>query len=116
MYDLVVTGGTVVTPTGVQELDVAVRGEQVAAIGAPGSFPEAARMIDAHGQIVIPGGIDPHAHYDINFMGTLSEGPDYAFAAAAGGTTTLVDFVFHESQADPYVTPMEAIEWKRERN
>ena len=64
MFDLVVTGGTAVLPSGVQAADIGVDGGKIAAIGAPGSLRSAGagRIIDAGNQIVIPGGVDPHIH------------------------------------------------------
>ena len=64
MFDLIIRGGEVVTPQGVVRCDVAVAGETIAAIAAPGALPaqSAKRVIDATGHIVMPGGIDPHVH------------------------------------------------------
>ncbi len=64
MLDIVVSGGLAVLPSGPQEADIGVTGEKIAAIGAPGSLAAlgAGRVVDAAGQIVIPGGIDPHVH------------------------------------------------------
>jgi dihydropyrimidinase len=64
MFDLIIRGGDVVTPQGVVRCDVAVAGETIAAIAAPNalSAESAARVIDATGHIVMPGGIDPHVH------------------------------------------------------
>ena len=64
MVDLVVRGDTVVTPQGVGAYDIAIAGEQIVAVAAHGSLPvpDGARLIDATGKIVMPGGIDPHVH------------------------------------------------------
>ncbi len=64
MLDIVVSGGTAVLPSGPETADIAVAAGRIAAIGAPGSLAAlgAGRVIDAAGQIVIPGGIDPHVH------------------------------------------------------
>src|ERR1700752_1424237 len=64
MVDLVVRGDTVVTPQGVGAYDIAIAGERIVAMAASGTFPvpEGARLIDATGKIVMPGGIDPHVH------------------------------------------------------
>src|SRR5206468_10983956 len=73
MYDLLVTGGTVATATITAPLDVAVQGERIAALGAPGSIgSEAQRIVDANGCIVLPGGVDPHWHYRLEFEGILT--------------------------------------------
>ena len=64
MLDIIIQGGEVVTPQGVIRCDVAIAGETIAALAAPGALPaqSAGRVIDANGCIVMPGGIDPHVH------------------------------------------------------
>jgi len=70
MFDIVVSGGTAVLPSGPEPADIGVTGDKIVAIGAPGSLAAipgsspgtAGRTVDATGQIVIPGGIDPHVH------------------------------------------------------
>ena len=67
MLDHLITGGTVVDGTGAAPrlADVAVRDGRIVAITPPGEVAEeAANVIDAAGQLVIPGVIDPHTHYD----------------------------------------------------
>src|SRR5579872_240772 len=98
MYDLLIVGGTVVTPTAADACDVAVDGETITAVAPAGSLgSEAKRVIDATGCYVIPGGIDPHVHYAMNFENIiLTEGPPYSFAAAIGGNTSVIDFAFQE--------------------
>lgn len=101
MVELVIRGDTVVTPHAVGPADVAIAGEQIVAVAAHGSLPvpEAARLIDATGKIVMPGGIDPHTHclwHVPNPDGTagVSQGPSVVGRAALhGGTTTILDFV-----------------------
>jgi dihydropyrimidinase len=95
---LIITNGTVVTPIGEMKTDVAIDGEKILGLGPKGSFPKAERVIDANGKIVIPGGVDPHSHYELSFMG---EKPPETWdigtsAAAIGGTTTTIDFALQE--------------------
>ncbi|MCA9490802.1 MAG: dihydropyrimidinase, partial [Myxococcales bacterium] len=66
---IVVRGGTVVTAEGEQRADVLVVDEKVAAVGPDVDAPAGARVIDASGAYVIPGGIDPHTHMELPFMG-----------------------------------------------
>ena len=105
MLDLIIRGGDVVTPQGVARCDVAIRGEAIAAVAAPGTLADATatRVIDAAGKIVIPGGIDPHVHMHHPWIlpdGTtlITKGPDHVGQAALwGGTTTLIDFAYWRS-------------------
>ena len=63
MLDLIIKGGQVVTPGGVGNWDIAVQGERIVFVAEPGTITdEATKTIDATGKIVIPGGIEPHAH------------------------------------------------------
>ena len=101
MFDIVVANGLAVLPTGAEPADIGVVSGKIAAIGAPGSLGPigAGRTVDAAGQIVIPGGIDPHVHcrWPIVVPGTtqhqMTEGPARVSEAALhGGTTTIIDF------------------------
>jgi dihydropyrimidinase len=108
--DLLIRGGTVVTPDGVGAQDVAVTGQTIAAIEAPGSMePEGARQIDAEGCLVLPGGVDPHVHYSLSFGPVTAESQDHSRAAALGGTTTVIDFALQEPPASLH----DAIEAKK---
>jgi dihydropyrimidinase len=57
--------------------------------------PTNCRVIDASGKYVIPGGIDPHTHFELEFGGTVSVDDFYhgTRAAVAGGTTTIIDVI-----------------------
>jgi dihydropyrimidinase len=101
MLDIVVSGGLAVLPSGPEWADIAIAGERIAAIGAPGSLAAIGtrRVVDAAGQIVIPGGIDPHVHcrWPIVVPGTVEHqltDPASVVSRAAlfGGTTTIIDF------------------------
>ena len=70
MLDLIIRGGEVVTPWGVGDWDVAVQGEKIVAVTSPGTLTDdVGRVIDATGKVVIPGGIEPHAHIASPIMG-----------------------------------------------
>ncbi len=100
-----IRGGTVVTAEGEARADVLVVGEQVAAVGADisGEVPAGAAVIDASGAYVMPGGIDPHTHMQLPFMGTVTSEDFFTgtAAAAAGGTTTIIDFAIPNPQQSP---------------
>jgi dihydropyrimidinase len=92
---LLITGGTVVGPTGRFAADVLVDGEKITALLAPGSgLAGGMETLDATGKLVIPGGIDVHTHMQLPFGGTFaSDTFDTGTKAAAfGGTTTIIDF------------------------
>jgi dihydroorotase len=88
-FDLVVRGGSVVTPDRMITADLGVRGGRVAAISD--ALPAGAREVDATGFAVLPGLIDAHVH--LREPGMV-EKEGFAFgtrAAAAGGVTTVFD-------------------------
>jgi len=86
--DTIVHGGQVVTASAVLDTAIAIRGEQIVALGPPDLLPPAERTIDATGKLVFPGAIDCHIHV----------GPEYddwkgvSIAAAHAGLTTLLAF------------------------
>ncbi len=91
-FDLVITGGTLVTAAEMFTAQVGIVGDKIAAIGRD---LEGARRIDAAGKLVLPGAVDPHVHLDIDAGATRSS-DDFetgTIAAACGGTTTIIDFV-----------------------
>src|ERR1700687_5109525 len=97
MVDLVVRGDTVVTPQGVGGYDIAIAGERIVPVAAKGSLPvsDGARLIDAGGKVVMPGGIDPHVHCKWHLPNPdgsagLTDPPDVVSKAAVHGGTTMM--------------------------
>src|SRR3989454_10858367 len=93
-FETILKNGTIVTATDTYTADVGISAEKIAAIAAGLSAENAAKVIDAAGLLVMPGGIDVHTHLDMPFGGTTSA-DDFesgTIAAAFGGTTTLIDF------------------------
>lgn len=91
---VIIKGGTVVTADNETRADVYIEGDTIKAIGPDLDTPSGARVIDAGGCYVMPGGIDPHTHMELPFMGTTASEDFFTgtSAAAAGGTTMIIDF------------------------
>lgn len=91
MTTTVIKNGTIVTADLTYKADVLIEGGQITAIG-PDLMGD--KVLDATGCYVMPGGIDPHTHLEMPFMGTYSA-DDFdsgTRAALAGGTTMVIDF------------------------
>jgi allantoinase len=86
-----VAGGTVATDYGVFPADLLIEGELVASIADPGSSDSADEVIDATGLIVMPGAIDPHAHFEDPGHTEREDFTTGTMAAAAGGITTVIE-------------------------
>ena len=98
---VLIKNGRIVTATDDFQGDVLIEGETILAVGKDlsGLLPAPAdTVIDATGLLVIPGGIDPHVHLDMPFMGTFSSDTHETGTRAAlfGGTTTVIDFVLQK--------------------
>jgi dihydropyrimidinase len=92
-YDLVLRGGTVATSAAIFPADVAIEGETIAAVGR--DLPRGANEIDARGKLVLPGGVDSHAHIEqVSAAGILNADTfeSATVSAAFGGTTTVISF------------------------
>ena len=63
-----------------------------------------AKTVDATGKFILPGGVDPHTHFDLPMFNTVSSDDHYTGhkAAAFGGTTTVLDFAVLEPQGFQY--------------
>lgn len=94
MRSYLIRGGTLITASEMFNADILIRGEKIIEIGQNISTPDA-EMIDASGKTIMPGGVDPHTHFDLPMFGTVSSDDHYTGhkAAAFGGTTTVLDFV-----------------------
>ncbi len=92
-----IKNGRIITATDDYIADILIKDETIVAIGK--NLPENAdKIIDASGKLVMPGGIDPHVHLDMPFMGTYSS-DNYETgtrAALFGGTTTVIDFILQK--------------------
>jgi N-acyl-D-amino-acid deacylase len=94
-WSLLIRNGSVIDGTGAaaRPADVAVEGDRIAAVG-PTLTGEAARVIDAAGQVVAPGFIDAHSHSDLFYFACPS-----AESKVRQGVTTEVVGMCSFSQA-----------------
>ncbi len=92
---VLIKGGTVVNADRTLRADVLCENGIIKAVGEGIDAPSGATVVDAGGQFVMPGGIDPHTHMQLPFMGTVTTEDFYSGTAAglAGGTTMIIDFV-----------------------
>ena len=97
-----IKGGTVVTAEQTFAADVLCRDGVIAAVGPNLDGGGSAEVIDASGCHVMPGGIDPHTHMELPFMGTVASEDFFSGTTAglAGGTTMIIDFVIPNPQQD----------------
>src|SRR6516165_7804687 len=103
-FDLIIRGGTVVLPqTDGVAADVAIGGEKIAAVLAPGTAVDAAETLDAAGKLVLPGVIDVHLHLghgkDIARPRVPEDATTETAAAATGGVTTFIPYLM---ATDPF--------------
>ncbi|MEC7884058.1 MAG: amidohydrolase family protein, partial [Chloroflexota bacterium] len=101
MLDLVIHGGTAVTPSGVGQFDIGIQGEKIVLVAAPDAISDEFKTsINATGRYVLPGGIEPHTHIATRVSeawagrpGVMTQSQETASQAAAhGGVTTYIDF------------------------
>lgn len=92
---IVVRGGTVVNADHSTRADILIDGGSIRAVGLDLEVPAGAEIVEADGALVMPGGIDPHTHMELPFMGTVTSEDFFSgtSAGAAGGTTMIIDFV-----------------------
>ncbi|MEK0084088.1 dihydropyrimidinase [Benzoatithermus flavus] len=100
MAAVLVRGGTVVNADRSFRADVLCADGKIVAVGEKIDAPTGAEVIDAGGAYVIPGGIDPHTHMEMPFMGTKAIEDFYSGTASAlaGGTTMIVDMCIPSPQ------------------
>jgi len=117
--DLCIHNARVVTPSGTIHGGVASTDGTITAVGGDASLPDADRTIDADGNYLIPGFIDPHVHWGLSrYEFEYHEGLEHDFetetrGAVHGGVTTVVNFLL---QPDPYLPDMEFFRRAGEEN
>jgi dihydropyrimidinase len=99
MTPILLRGGTLITADETTRADVLVQGETIAGVG-PDLPPAGAEVVDVSGMLLMPGGVDPHTHFELEMFDTVSSDDHYSGhkAAACGGTTTVMDFVVQPAE------------------
>jgi len=94
---VLIKNGRIITATDDYVADIFIEDEKVKIIGENLSV-KADKEIEASDKLIFPGGIDPHVHLDMPFMGTFSSDTHETGTRAAlfGGTTTVIDFVLQK--------------------
>lgn len=106
---LLIKNGKIVNDDGMEDLDVYIEDGVIKQVGRNLIIPGGTRTIDATGKLVMPGGIDPHTHFELEMMGAKAVDDFYkgTRAAVAGGTTTVIDYVLpqkNQSLLEAYAT------------
>ena len=99
---ILIKNGRIITAADDYIADILIEDEKIVAIGSPlwglGATEGVTQTIDATGKFIFPGGIDPHVHLEMPFMGTFSSDTYETGTRAAlhGGTTTVIDFILQK--------------------
>jgi dihydropyrimidinase len=112
--ELIIRNGLVVTAVGRTDADLRIRNGTITEIGRNLAAATGARVIDAAGMLVLPGGVDPHVHLTPTPTATTLKGADdytsASRAALAGGTTTIGNFINQAANTDLRATLADATE------
>ncbi|KAI6187332.1 Amidohydro-rel domain-containing protein [Aphelenchoides besseyi] len=108
---ILIRNGTVVNDDSMFRADVLCENGKITAVGLDITVPENCREVDATDRLILPGGIDPHTHFQMPFMGQVAcdDFEHGTRAALSGGTTMIIDFIIPSKQQ----TPLEAYtQWR----
>jgi D-hydantoinase len=97
--DTVIRNGTLVTADGMRAAGLAVDGGKVVAVGADENLPEAREVIDAEGNYILPGLLEPHMHLQDAYYKYEQLIESETKVAAGSGVTTIIPMLFR--RADP---------------
>lgn len=92
---LLIKNGMIVTAIDEFNGDIFIKNEKIVAIGKDLNY-SADKVVDATGKFVLPGGVDQHVHYSLDYKGEKVRGFETSKAAIVGGTTTVIEFINQE--------------------
>ncbi len=107
--DLIIRGGTVVSPDHMLPVSVAIAGERIVAVGHDDMMPPARAEMRADGLYLLPGAIDSHVHFRDPGYPNKETWKTGSAAAACGGVTT----VFEMPNTNPPTGTIEALRIKQ---
>ncbi len=110
---ILIKGGTIVTADHTWQADVYCEDGKISAIGENLDVAADTQIVDATNKYIMPGGIDPHTHMQLPFMGTVASEDFFTGtrAALAGGTTMIIDFVIPAPEQSPLEAWHQWREW-----
>jgi len=107
MKKILLKNAEIVNEKEVKEADILIKGEKIEGVGAPAFFSEIEaaediKAVDLKGKFIFPGIIDAHTHYSLHSRGTITDDDFWkgSNSAAAGGVTTVVDYIDFPEDAD----------------
>ncbi|MFW6266715.1 MAG: dihydropyrimidinase [Halanaerobium sp.] len=107
MKKILLKNAKLVDDQGIRKSDLLIEGEKIAAEEKRGFFEEDElkgefKVIDLSGKYIFPGIIDAHTHYSLHSRGTVTADDFYqgSIAAAAGGVTTVIDYIDFPEDGD----------------
>lgn len=100
---VLIKSGTIITASDTFRGDILIEGEKITTVASQIPEMEGMQVIDASGKLVMPGGVDAHAHFALPMFNTISSDDHYTGhkAAAFGGTTTVLDFIAQDEKHLP---------------
>ncbi|KJH47220.1 dihydropyrimidinase [Dictyocaulus viviparus] len=110
---LLIVNGTVVNEDAMFKADVLIKDGIIIDVGLSLKVEDDVEVLDANGKLVIPGGIDPHTHMQLPFMGEVAVDDFYhgTRAALAGGTTMIIDFIIPTKESSPILAYNQWRKW-----
>ena len=101
-FDMIIRNGTVVTAADHARCDIGIKDGRIVALAE--SLEDVKEEIDAADRVVLPGGVDAHVHLDQSMSDGSRMADDFTsgtYAAAAGGTTTVIPFACQSKCGTP---------------
>jgi N-acyl-D-amino-acid deacylase len=115
MFDLKITGGTIVDGTGADRFvgDIGIKDGTIIAVRRGGGLEgEATETIDATGMVVAPGFVDIHTHYDgqVTWDGLLEPSSRHGVTTIVSGNCGVGFAPVHPGYEDSLISLMEGVE------